>query len=101
LSESFFNAFTSGAAVHIATSQLPALLGISVKRFGGAFKIIYTYKEIISNISKSMNSGMSSQFNAVEFAVILREKVALKFSACRSTTLAVTIQITALVPIDT
>lgn len=51
LSESFFNAFTSGAAVHIATSQLPALLGISVKRFGGAFKIIYTYKEIFSNIS--------------------------------------------------
>jgi hypothetical protein len=38
---------------------------------------------------------MSSQFNAVEFAVILREKVALKFSACRSTTLAVTIQVTA------
>lgn len=51
LSESFFNAFTSGAAVHIATSQLPALLGINVKRFGGAFKIIYTYQEIFSNIT--------------------------------------------------
>ena len=50
LSESFFAAFTSGAAVHIATSQVPALLGISVPRFGGAFKIIYTYQEIFKAI---------------------------------------------------
>lgn len=50
-SESFFSGFTSGAAVHIATSQMPALLGIHVKRYSGAFKIVYTYKDIFKNIT--------------------------------------------------
>lgn len=52
LSESFFNAFTSGAAVHIATSQVPALLGLHVPRFGGVFKLIYTYSSIIGHITQ-------------------------------------------------
>ena len=52
LSESFFAGFTSGAAVHIATSQIPALLGLNVQRFGGAFKIIYTYNEIFNHITE-------------------------------------------------
>ncbi|XP_021339622.1 pendrin-like isoform X2 [Mizuhopecten yessoensis] len=50
LSESFFSAFTSGAAVHIATSQIPALLGINTPRFGGVFKIIYTYEAIFGKV---------------------------------------------------
>ena len=50
-SESFFSGFTSGAAVHIATSQMPALLGIHVKRYSGAFKIVYTYKDIFKKIT--------------------------------------------------
>lgn len=50
-SESFFSGFTSGAAVHIATSQMPALLGIHIKRFSGAFKIVYTYKDIFKKIT--------------------------------------------------
>ena len=32
LSESFFAAFTSAAAVHIGTSQVPAMLGLKVSR---------------------------------------------------------------------
>lgn len=47
LSESFFTAFTSAAAIHIGTSQVPAMLGIKVPRFGGIFKIIYGYEAII------------------------------------------------------
>ena len=53
LSESFFSAFTSGAAVHIATSQVPALLGVNVPRHGGIFKIIYTYTDIISAVAST------------------------------------------------
>jgi len=51
LSDSFFTAFTSAAAVHIGTSQVPSMLGIKVARFGGVFKIIYTYEAIIGAIS--------------------------------------------------
>ena len=51
LSESFFTAFTSAAAVHIGTSQLPAMLGIKTPRFGGAFKIIKSYEAIFKVIT--------------------------------------------------
>ncbi|XP_041366122.1 sulfate transporter-like [Gigantopelta aegis] len=52
LSESFFAAFTSGAAIHIATSQVPAMLGISVQRHSGVFKIVKNYMEIFGVISE-------------------------------------------------
>ncbi|GFR97427.1 sulfate transporter-like [Elysia marginata] len=51
LSESFFTAFTSAAAVHIGTSQIPAMLGIKTPRFGGAFKIIKSYEAIFKVIT--------------------------------------------------
>ena len=54
LSDSFFSAFTSGAGVHIATSQIPAVLGLKIPRYSGVFKIIKTYSAlfgVISNIN--------------------------------------------------
>ncbi|BFZ04869.1 hypothetical protein BsWGS_07908 [Bradybaena similaris] len=53
LSDSFFAAYTSAAAVHIGTTQLPAMLGIKVNRYPGIFKIIFTYKDIFENIMKA------------------------------------------------
>ncbi|XP_014783600.1 prestin [Octopus bimaculoides] len=53
LSESFFSAFTSAAAVHIATSQISSMLGLSIKKYSGLFKIIYTYRDIFLNITKT------------------------------------------------
>ncbi|XP_052802493.1 prestin-like [Mya arenaria] len=51
LSDSFFSAFTSGAGVHIATSQIPAILGLKVPRYGGMFKIVKTYGAIFGAIT--------------------------------------------------
>ena len=51
LSDSFFSAFTSGAGVHIATSQIPAVLGLKIPRYSGVFKIIKTYSALFSVIS--------------------------------------------------
>lgn len=53
LSESFFSAFTSGAAVHIATSQMATMLGLIIPKHSGMLKIIYTYRDIFSNIASS------------------------------------------------
>ncbi|XP_071099652.1 prestin-like [Haliotis cracherodii] len=52
LSESFFCAFTSGAAIHIATSQVPAMLGLDITKHGGLFKFINNYIEIFSHITE-------------------------------------------------
>ncbi|XP_059156866.1 prestin-like isoform X2 [Physella acuta] len=53
LSESFFTAFTSAAAVHIGISQVPAMLGIKIKRYGGAFKIVFMVRDIFTNITEA------------------------------------------------
>ncbi|CAG5135998.1 unnamed protein product [Candidula unifasciata] len=53
LSESFFTAFTSAAAVHIGVSQLPAMLGIKIDRSSGAFKIVVTLIALFSNITSA------------------------------------------------
>lgn len=52
LSDSFFAAFTSAAAVHIGTSQLPAMLGISIPKFPGVFKVPLAYEAMINVITK-------------------------------------------------
>ncbi|KAL3843029.1 hypothetical protein ACJMK2_020986 [Sinanodonta woodiana] len=52
LSDSFFSAFTSGAGVHIAISQLPAMLGLKIPRFGGNYKIFKTCAAIFGSITE-------------------------------------------------
>ncbi|CAG5135995.1 unnamed protein product [Candidula unifasciata] len=63
LSDSFFSAFTSAAAVHIGTTQLPPMLGITVPRFPGVFKVIYTYKAIFHVLN-------TANFAAIIIAII-------------------------------
>ncbi|BFZ04868.1 hypothetical protein BsWGS_07907 [Bradybaena similaris] len=64
LSDSFFAAFTSGAAVHIATTQIPPMLGISVPRFPGLYKFTKTWEAIFDVI-------MKSNFAAIIIAIIV------------------------------
>lgn len=54
----FFNdmlvsGFSTGAAVHVVTSQIKDLLGISVQSFSGPLKIIYSYIDIFSKLTSS------------------------------------------------
>ncbi|XP_076451075.1 prestin-like [Babylonia areolata] len=69
LSESFFTAFTSAAAVHIGTSQLPAMLGIKVPRFAGVFKIIYSYEAIFTAIT---NVNWAALLTAIIVCVVIQ-----------------------------
>lgn len=79
LSESFFAAFTSGAAVHIATSQIPALLGISIPRYGGAFKIVKTYKAIFENITDANVAAIVTTIICIAFIFLMKECVNERF----------------------
>lgn len=79
LSESFFAAFTSGAAVHIATSQIPALLGISIPRYGGAFKIVKTYTAIFQNITDANVAAIITSVICIAFIFLMKECVNERF----------------------
>lgn len=54
----FFNdllvsAFSFGSAVHVVTSQIPTLLGLSLKPRVGPMKIIFSYVDIFTHIAES------------------------------------------------
>ncbi|XP_064092656.1 prestin-like isoform X2 [Macrobrachium nipponense] len=58
LSDMLVSGFTTGAAVHVLTSQVKYLFGIKVPRYNGPLKIIYTYRDIISQILSSNPAAM-------------------------------------------
>lgn len=53
LSDPLVNGFTTGAAVHVAVSQLKDLLGVQVPRYKGAFKIVFTVIDLFKSIPKT------------------------------------------------
>ncbi|XP_049782755.1 sulfate transporter-like isoform X1 [Schistocerca cancellata] len=53
LSDTLVSGFTTGAAVHVLTSQVKNLFGIKIQRFNGPLKIVYTYIDLFKNISKT------------------------------------------------
>jgi len=53
LSDTLVSGFTTGAAVHVLTSQVKNLLGVKVQRHSGPLKIVYTYIDIFKNIGQS------------------------------------------------
>ncbi|CAB4062938.1 unnamed protein product [Lepeophtheirus salmonis] len=53
LSKPFVSGFTTGSAIHVFTSQVKYLFGLSIKRSSGYFTVIKTYIEIFKNIADS------------------------------------------------
>ncbi|XP_052807147.1 sulfate transporter-like [Mya arenaria] len=62
LSVSFVGGFTTAAAVHIASSQVPKVFGIKVQTFAGAGKLVQMYIDLFSKIA---------QTNAAEIIIAL------------------------------
>lgn len=75
LSDSFFSAFTSGAGVHIATSQIPAILGLKVQRYSGVFKIIKTYRAIFEAISATNIAALITALIAIAAILFVKDYV--------------------------
>lgn len=47
LSDVFVNSFTCGAGVHIFTSQVKSILGVSTQRYSGPFQLIKVRNEFV------------------------------------------------------
>ncbi|XP_012935752.1 prestin isoform X2 [Aplysia californica] len=50
LSDPLISGFTTGAACHVFTSQIKHIFGISMGRYSGAFKLIFSYRDIFKNL---------------------------------------------------
>ncbi|XP_058060791.1 solute carrier family 26 member 10-like [Anopheles bellator] len=51
LSETLVSGFTTGAAIHVVTSQIKDLLGLTLPSVGSMFEIVKTYIEIFKQIT--------------------------------------------------
>ena len=68
LSEALVNGFTTAAAVHVLTSQIKDVLGLSLPRHKGAFKILLSFRDIIMNLS---NVNMNAVYISIVCIAIL------------------------------
>nr|XP_020502800.1 prestin [Labrus bergylta] len=53
LTEPLVRGFTTAAAVHVVVSQLKYLLGVKTPRFSGPLSVIYSLKEVLSDITST------------------------------------------------
>ncbi|XP_055856122.1 solute carrier family 26 member 6-like [Episyrphus balteatus] len=75
LSDPLVNGFTTAAAVHVMTSQLKDVLGVSVPRHKGAFKIVYTFIDLGKSFPFANLSSMTICGGIIVFMLIMNEFV--------------------------
>ncbi|KAF7633008.1 Sulfate permease family protein 3 [Meloidogyne graminicola] len=52
ISDSLISGFTTGAAVHVLTSQLDKLIGIKIKSYGGPGLVLFMWRDLLFSTSK-------------------------------------------------
>ncbi|KAH8379104.1 hypothetical protein KR009_003098, partial [Drosophila setifemur] len=73
LSDPLVNGFTTAAACHVVTAQLKDVLGISVNRYIGAFKIIYTVVDVIKGVPQTNLVNFGFCLSVIVFMMICNE----------------------------
>lgn len=76
LSDMLVSGFTTGAAFHILASQVPSLLGIKIQSYNGPLKVIYAFRDIISQLLSSNPAVMT--ISGVTFAVLIFNNIFIK-----------------------
>lgn len=73
LSETLVSGFTTGAAVHVLTSQVKNLLGLKIPRHNGPMKILATYADIFRNITNVNPTEVLLSFCFIGFLLLSNE----------------------------
>ncbi|XP_055923699.1 solute carrier family 26 member 6 isoform X1 [Eupeodes corollae] len=73
LSDPLVNGFTTAAAVHVMTSQLKDVLGVSVPRHKGAFKIVYTFIDLAKSLPAANLASIKICACVIVFMLIMNE----------------------------
>ena len=78
VSDAIISSFTVGASVHVATSQLKHVLGISVKSHSGAGRIVKIYIDLGRNIGDTNLVTLAISVACVAFIIVCSEVVQKK-----------------------
>ncbi|XP_053680750.1 prestin [Anopheles nili] len=73
LSEPLVSGFTTAAAVHVMVSQLKDLLGVSIPRYKGNFKVILSIRDIIDQTPNSNLTAIYTSLIVILFMIFMNE----------------------------
>ena len=78
-STSFIGGFTTAAAFHIFTSQIPKALGINLPLISGKGKVIFIYKAIIERIGQTNIGSLVTTLIAMLVIIIVKDCINERF----------------------
>ncbi|KAG5682407.1 hypothetical protein PVAND_011760 [Polypedilum vanderplanki] len=93
LSESLVSGFTTGAAIHVLTSQVKDLLGIELPGINGNFKLVKTYVEIFSQVNSNRFNVTSIILSTLTILLLLLNNEILKPILARKTKIPIPIEL--------
>ncbi|XP_076357452.1 prestin-like isoform X6 [Tachypleus tridentatus] len=79
LSDHLISGFSTGAAIHVATSQIRNLFDIHISRFHGPLKIIYTYIDIFSVLGMANPATVIISAIAIFVLALVKEQINARF----------------------
>lgn len=82
LSEPLVSGFTTAAAVHVLISQLKDLLGVSIPRYKGAFKNIFSVRDIIQQVPNSNLTAIYTSAIVILFMIFMNEYLKPQATKC-------------------
>lgn len=73
LSTPLINGFTTAAAIHVIMSQVKDIFGVSIPRYKGAFKIVYSLIDMVKEVPSSNLMAIKVSAVVIVFMVIMNE----------------------------
>ncbi|CAG5129716.1 unnamed protein product, partial [Candidula unifasciata] len=75
LSDPLISGFTTGAACHVFTSQIKHIFGIPMGQYSGAFKLVYSYRDIFLNLPKTNAVTFIASIVCMMLLVVVKEYI--------------------------
>jgi high affinity sulfate transporter 1 len=81
MSSPFVGSFTTTAAIHIMTSQVPKSLGVKIPAISGPGKLVLTYIEIFKNIRAANVGSIVTSIACIIILVFVKDFINEKFKS--------------------
>ncbi|KAK3730766.1 hypothetical protein RRG08_015683 [Elysia crispata] len=75
LSDPLISGFTTGAAIHVFSSQVKSAFGVKVRRFSGPLKLLFSYKDFLSKLTETNMVTMTATVVAIMVLIAIREGI--------------------------
>ncbi|XP_074646669.1 prestin-like isoform X2 [Tubulanus polymorphus] len=79
LSDPLVSGFTTGAAMHVFTSQVSHIFGIKVEKYSGALRLIYTYIDLFAKILETNLAALVMSCVCIIILILVKQCINARF----------------------